>query len=77
MTALASAMQHRFNKPQLTLPIFDGNALNFFEFIKSFEHTVEKTVSDPYLRLCYLINSCNGDWKSSSPHSLLPWNGTQ
>ena len=39
---------------------FDGNPLNYFLFMKTFENRVEKSNEDDILRLQLLIQYCTG-----------------
>ena len=40
---------------------FDGDPKKYRLFISSFKHNIENRVSDPSLRLSYLIDCCSGD----------------
>ena len=54
-------MAHRL--PKADLLTFDGNPLNYFLFIRSFENNVEKCTDDQSQRLQLLIQSCTGKAK--------------
>ena len=42
--------------PERNLPVFDGDPLHYFGFMKRFEEIVLKQISEPALQLEYLIN---------------------
>lgn len=47
--------------PQVTLPTFEGDPLDYVRFIRTFEEHVEKYVPDDAGRLVRLIQQCRGD----------------
>ena len=44
---------------------FDGNPLNYYLFVKTFENSVEKCTEDDSLRLQLFIQSCTGKAKKT------------
>jgi len=52
---LSTAIREGIALPKRNLPTFDGNPLHYYGFLKSFEETVMKQVSDPASQLAYLI----------------------
>jgi len=55
---LSTAIREGIALPKRNLPTFDGNPLHYYGFLKSFEETVMKQVSDPASQLAYLIDMC-------------------
>ena len=58
--SLNSAIIKDITLPKRNLPVFDGNSLHYYGFMKSFEETILKHVSDPASQLAYLIDMCRG-----------------
>jgi len=58
---LGSAIQEGITMPKRNLPVFDGDPLQYFGFMKRFEEIVLKQVAEPALQLEYLINMCVGE----------------
>ena len=58
--SLNSAIIKDITLPNRNLPVFDGNPLHYYGFMKSFEETILKNVSDPASQLAYLIDMCRG-----------------
>ena len=56
--SLSSAISKDITLPKRNLTIFDGNPLHYYSFMKSFEETIMKQVSDPASQLAYLIDMC-------------------
>lgn len=46
--------------PQPTMQTFNGNPTNYCDFVRAFEHLVEKKVTDPSARLFYLVQYTSG-----------------
>ena len=55
---LSTAIREGIALPKRNLPTFDGNPLHSYGFLKGFEETVMKQVSDPASQLAYLIDIC-------------------
>jgi len=56
--SLSSTISRDITLPKRNLPIFDGNPLHYYSFMKRFEETILKHVSDPASQLAYLIDMC-------------------
>ena len=63
LSQLAETLQRGFSLPQVELPTFSGDALEYSNFICCFETAIETRVSDPRTRLMYLIQQCRGEAK--------------
>ena len=46
--------------PQPSMPIFNGNPIDYCDFIRSFEHLIESKTTSPSARLYYLIQHTSG-----------------
>jgi len=57
---LGSAIREGITMPKRNLPVFDGDPLQYFGFLKRFEEIVLKQISEPPLQLEYLIDMCVG-----------------
>ena len=57
---LGSAIREGITLPKRNLPMFDGDPLHSFGFMKRFEEIVLKEISEPTLQLEYLIDMCVG-----------------
>ena len=55
-----SAANEGITMPKRNLPVFDGDPLHYFGFMKRFEEIVLKKISEPALQLEYLIDMCVG-----------------
>jgi len=58
--SLSSAISKDITLSKRNMPMFDGNPLHYYGFMKSFEETILKQVSDPASQLAYLIDMCRG-----------------
>ena len=57
---LSSTIRKGIALPKRNLPNFNGDTLHYYGFIKGFEETVMKQVSDPASQLANLIDMCQG-----------------
>jgi len=57
---LGSIIQQSLSLPKRSLPHFDGNPLEYYGFMKSFEETICQQVAEPASQLQYLIDMCIG-----------------
>ena len=57
---LGSAIREGITMPKRNLPVFDGDPLQYFGFLKRFDEIVLKQISEPPLQLEYLIDMCVG-----------------
>ena len=55
---LSSAIREGIALPKRNIPNFNGDPLHYYGFIKRFEETVMKQVSNPASQLAYLIDMC-------------------
>ena len=46
--------------PQPSMPIFNGNLIDYCDFIRSFKHLIESKTTSPSARLYYLIQHTSG-----------------
>lgn len=68
---LATTLQEGFNLPKPDLLRFSGSSLEYCKFICNFESNIEKTVHDDRLKLCYLIQYCDGEAKRAIEDCVL------
>lgn len=61
MQDLAATIRQRFALPKPELAKFDGNPLQYWTFIRSFENNIERNTSDGNEKLTYLMQYCAGD----------------
>jgi len=52
---LGSVIREGITMPKRNLPVFDGDPLQYFGFMKRFEEIVLKQISEPALQLEYLM----------------------
>ena len=60
---LASALDVAFNIPRAEILTFDGDPLEYCQFIHNFDANIASLISDPRKRLAYLIQYCRGEAK--------------
>ena len=60
---LASALDVGFNIPRAEILTFDGDPLEYCQFIHNFDVNIASLISDPRKRLAYLIQYCRGEAK--------------
>ena len=58
--SVASTIRQGFPLPKPELSNFDGNPLEFWNFIRSFENNIEKNASDESEKLSFLLQYCTG-----------------
>ena len=58
--SMASTIRQGFALPKPELNKFDGNPLEFWNFIRSFETNIEKNASDESEKLSFLLQYCTG-----------------
>jgi hypothetical protein len=58
---LAMTIRQGFVLPKPDLPKFDGNPLNYWGFIRSFENTIERNTFNENEKLMYLLQYCTGE----------------
>ena len=58
--SVASTIGQGFALPKPKLSKFDGNPLEFWNFIRSFESNIEKNASDESEKLSFLPQYCTG-----------------
>ena len=58
--SMASTFRQGFALPKPELNKFDGNPLEFWNFIRSFENNIEKNASDEGEKLSFLLQYCTG-----------------
>ena len=58
--SVASTIRQGFALPKPELSKFDGNPLEFWNFIRSFEGNIEKNASDESEKLSFLLQYCTG-----------------
>ena len=60
---LASAFDVGFNIPRTEILTFDGDPLEYCQFIHNFDVNIASLISNPRKRLAYLIQYCTGEAK--------------
>jgi len=65
---LREVLYQSFTLPKRTLRTFDGNPLDFYGFIKSFNATIREQVTEPASQLEYLIDLCTGKAREAIKH---------
>ena len=60
---LVSALDVGFNIPRAEILTFDGDPLEYCQFIHNFDVNIASLISDPRKRLAYLIQYCRGEAK--------------
>ena len=58
---LAATIRQGFVLPKPELSKFDGNPLQYWSFIRSFENNIERNASDENEKLTYLVQYCIGE----------------
>ena len=79
LEALAFTIRQGFSLPKPDLMKFDGNPLEYWPFIRSFENNIERHATDDTEKLTYLLQFCIGDAKKviKSCVSMVPSIGYQ
>ena len=62
--SMASTIRQGFTLPKPELSSFNGNPLEFWSFVRSFENNIEKNTQDESERLTFLLQYCTGAAKS-------------
>ena len=57
---MASTIRQGFALPKHELSKFDGNPLEFWNFIRTFESNIERNASDESEKLSFLLQYCSG-----------------
>lgn len=57
---MASTIKQGFALPKPELNRFDGNLLEFWSFMRSFNNNIEKNASDEGEKLTFLLQYCIG-----------------
>lgn len=57
---MASTIKQGFALPKPELNKFDGNLLEFWNFMRSFNNNIEKNASDEGEKLTFLLQYCIG-----------------
>jgi len=65
---LRGVLYQGFTLPKRTLRTFDGNPLDYYGFIKSFNATIREQVTKPASQLEYLIDMCTGKAREAIKH---------
>jgi len=65
---LRDVLYQGFTLPKRTLRTFDGNPLDYYGFIKSFNATIREQVTEPASQLEYLIDMCTGKAREAIKH---------
>jgi len=68
ITNLREVLYQGFTLPKRTLRTFDGNPLDYYGFIKSFNDTIREQVTEPASQLEYLIHMCTGKAREAIKH---------
>ena len=68
---LAGIIQEGFHLPKPELLMFSGQSVDYCKFINNFVTNIENRVSDPRLRLSYLIQYCTGEARRSIEDCVL------
>ena len=77
--SMASTIKQGFSLPKPDISKFDGNPLNYWNFVCSFENSIARNALDDSKRLSYLLQFCMGTAKDaiSSCSALDPAVGYQ
>ena len=62
---ILESLVERLELPRVELLRFDGNPLQYWQFIRNFETSVEKKTGDNHKRLSCLIQQCDGMARSA------------
>lgn len=57
---MASTIKQGFSLPKPDISKFDGNPLDYWNFVRSFDNGIAKNASDDSERLSYLLQYCTG-----------------
>ncbi len=63
--SMASTIRQGFTLPKPELSPFNGNPLEFWSFMRSFENNIEKNTQDECERLTFLLQYCTGAAKNA------------
>ena len=63
--SMASTIRQGFTLPKPELSPFNGNPLQFWSFMRSFENNIEKNTQDECERLTFLLQYCTGAAKNA------------
>ena len=58
--SMASTIKQGFSLPKPDIAKFDGNPLDYWNFVRSFENGISRNASDDSERLSYLLQYCTG-----------------
>jgi hypothetical protein len=64
MSEMANVLRETLTAPRPSVLTFDGDPTHYYRFLSSFEAGV-KSLSDPQIKLNYLIQNCTGDAKEA------------
>ena len=70
---MASTIRQGFALPKPELNKFDGNPLEFWNFIRSFENNIEKNASNEGEKLSFLLQYCTGAARDAISRAALLW----
>ena len=62
---MASTIKQGFSLPKPDISKFDGNPLDYWNFVRSFDNGISKNASDDGERLSYLLQYCTGAAKDA------------
>jgi len=68
ITNLRDVLYQGFTLPKRTLRTFDGNPLDYYRFIQSFNATIREEVTEPASQLEYLIDMCTEKAREAIKH---------
>ena len=63
--SMASTIRQGFTLPRLELSPFNGNPLEFWSFMRSFENNIKKNIQDECERLTFPLQYCTGTAKNA------------
>ena len=63
--SMASTIRQGFALPKPELSSFNGNPLEFWSFMRSFQNSIEKNTSDEGEKLTFLLQYCTGAAKDA------------
>ena len=77
--SMASTIKQGFSLPKPDISKFDGNPLDYWNFVRSFENSIARNASNDNERLSYLLQFCTGTAREviSSCSALDPAYGYQ
>lgn len=71
MEKMASTIRQGFSLPKVELETFNGNPIHYYEFITNFDCNIDREISNPSVKLSYLISLCSKEAKDAIKSCVL------